>query len=281
MGELKLTQIWIYPIKSLGGIPLTEAKVMGKGLQHDRRWMLVDSDDVFLTQRDHPLMALFKLTIDEEKITITYKGDQAYLPLTQSINAVQRAVRIWDDVIMAYEVSDALTNWFTERMGMECHLMAFPEANPRQVDPDRVQPCEHVSLADAYPFMIIGQSSLDDLNKRLVEPVSIKRFRPNFVFTGGEAYEEDLWKDFTIGPNKFSGVKPCARCVLTTVDPETGSKGTEPLRTLATYRKRNNKIFFGQNVVARERAFIRVGDVIRLDSSHVLDDKSLVMGSGL
>ena len=111
---------------------------------------------------------------------------------------------------------------------------------------------------------MIGQSSLDDLNSRLEFPVPMNRFRPNLVFTGGQPYEEDSWKLLTIGNNKFAGVKPCSRCVLTTVDQNTGEKGKEPLATLAKYRQHENKIYFGQNLLSIDHHTIHEGDEIKL-----------------
>ena len=121
-----------------------------------------------------------------------------------------------------------------------------------------------VSLADGYPLLIIGESSLADLNKRLAFPLPMNRFRPNLVFRGGEPYEEDIWRNFTVGRNRFVGVKPCARCVLTTVDQDTGKKGIEPLLTLAKYRKRDGGVYFGQNVIALDNYEIKEGDGITL-----------------
>ena len=123
---------------------------------------------------------------------------------------------------------------------------------------------ENVSLADGFPLMIIGMASLDDLNHRLKVPLPMNRFRPNLIFTGGEAYEEDGWKNFTVGKNRFAGVKPCARCVTTTVNQETGEKGMEPLVTLSKYRKKDNQVYFGQNVLAIDKNEIHEGDEIVL-----------------
>lgn len=267
MPELKLTQIWVYPIKSLGGIRLSSAKVMEKGLQYDRRWMLVDSDGKFMTQRVYPAMALFKVTLEASQLVIQHNGETLALSLNHTYKAGSQEVQIWHDLVSAIEVSPEHSQWFTERLGIKCRLVYFPEENARPVDPVYKVNGEHVSLADAYPFLIIGQSSLDDLNMRLEHPVPINRFRPNFVFSGGEPYEEDTWRNFTIGSNRFVGVKPCARCVLTTVNHETGEKGDEPLRTLTSYRKQNNEIYFGQNLVAIDLTEIHVGNTITLKNS--------------
>jgi len=265
---LTLSGIRIYPIKSLAGISKTQAKLLPKGLEFDRRWMLVDDEGVFLTQRIHGVMALFDVHESREGFVITYEGESIVLPYQQSEPASPFEVQIWDDRVLAHEVGPDFSNWFSQRLGISCRLVAFPESNPRQVDPSHAAPGENVSLADAYPLMIIGESSLDDLNSKLDDPITMNRFRPNLIFSGGTPYEEDSWKDFSIGESSFMGAKRCARCVLITINPSTGIKGVEPLRTLSKYRKENNKIYFGQNVIARTYNEIRVGDTILVTSRH-------------
>lgn len=262
MSPIRLTEIWIYPVKSLGGIRLPSSKVMEKGLAFDRRWMLIDEASMFMTQRIYTMMALFKLEMNQSSFKITFKNDCVTLPFAHSIIPTEIKTKVWDDDVVTYEVSEAYSKWFSEKLGMKCKLVSFPEENSRPVDARYKINNENVSLADGYPLLIIGQSSLDDLNGRLVSPVPMNRFRPNLVFTGGQPYEEDTWKFFTIGKNKFAGVKPCSRCVLTTVDQDTGEKGKEPLATLAKYRKRENNIYFGQNVLTIDYNEIHEGDEI-------------------
>jgi uncharacterized protein len=268
MKELQLTEIWIYPVKSLGGIPLTSAKVMGKGLEFDRRWMLVDDNNMFMTQRTHPQMAMFKMSLSGRKIAITKKNATSNVSASFSADTTPSGpiirAKIFDDNVDVIEVDPALSKWFSDHLQTSCRLVSFPEANPRAVDPKYRVNDEHVSLADAYPFLIIGLSTLNDLNARLNEPVPMNRFRPNFVFTGGEPYEEDTWRELKIGENKFVGVKPCGRCVLTTVNQETAEKGIEPLYTLSTYRKRETKVLFGQNLVALDNGIVNLGDKISI-----------------
>ena len=266
MGDLRLSQIWIYPIKSLGGITLQSSRVMPKGLQFDRRWMLVDSEKTFMTQRVHSRMALFKQALTSGQVIVTYDGNSITIPNTTASNNTFEA-QIWDDVVKVSEVSEEHSRWFSKHLGTDVKLVSFPEDNGRRVDPKYVPQDEHVSLADAYPFLIIGQSSLDDLNSRLDRPISIRRFRPNFVFTGGEPYEEDNWRRLKIGPTEFIGVKRCARCALPTIDPDTAEKGIEPTRTLATYRKFESKVYFGQNLIAADYNEVRVGDPITVKTS--------------
>jgi uncharacterized protein YcbX len=262
MKDLRVSEIWIYPVKSLGGIRLSSCKVMEKGLLYDRRFMLIDEEGKFMTQRVYPKMALFKLSIEDTQLTIRHQQESIALPIVPPISEPAQSVQIWDDRVHANEVSPIYSQWFSDLLGMKCRLVFFPEENERPVDATYKVNDEHVSLADAYPFLIIGQASLDDLNTRLQEPVPMNRFRPNFVFTGGDPFEEDDWRNFIIGSNGFTAVKPCARCILTTVNQDTAVRGAEPLKTLASYRTKNNKVYFGQNLVATHHLQIQVGDKI-------------------
>lgn len=262
MQGLKVSEIWIYPIKSLGGIRLTSAKVMQKGLQYDRRWMLVDEQNGFLTQRVHHQMALFKLSVEKSGFTIVHNENTFFLPFENELLRQPILSKVWDDEVTVLEVSPQASEWFSKQLGFACKLVQFPETNPRPVDERYHINHEHVSLADGYPLLIIGQNSLNDLNSRLQSPVPMNRFRPNLVFTGGKPYEEDEWRNFSVGKNKFVGVKPCSRCVLTTINQQTGEQGKEPLATLASYRKKENKIYFGQNVLAIDYDEIQEGDEI-------------------
>lgn len=262
-----LSEIWIYPIKSLAGVRQAKAKVKQKGLEFDRRWMLVDEQGRFLTQREHPEMSLFRVTLNEGTLTVISNTtqDQVRLDLTGPEEGELQQVVIWDDQVEAIEPDPHLSHWFSEHLKLRCRLVFFPESNRRDVDPDYAKNHEQVSLADGYPFLIIGQASLDDLNNRLASPVKMNRFRPNFVFTGGAPYEEDTWKHLRIGNCEFMGMKPCGRCVLTTVNPQTGVKEKEPLATLSTYRKKGSKILFGQNLVAVVFNEVYEGDEIEIN----------------
>lgn len=266
MKDLKLGEIWIYPIKSLGGIRLRSARVLEKGLLHDRRWMLVDQHGEFMTQRTFPKMALFRPSIIDDMITVEKKNekDKRVSPAF-SIDSPSRGklirTNVWDDEVEVAEVDPELSEWFSRELEVPCRLVNFPESNPRFAG----STVRNVSLADAFPFMIIGQSSLDDLNARLQNPLPMNRFRPNFVFTGGKPFEEDTWRGFMIGNVGFEATKPCARCMLPTIDQESGEKGAEPLRTLSGYRKTGNKILFGQNLVATRPGEIFEGDTITIN----------------
>jgi len=210
-------------------------------------------------------MALFNVSINNDLLIIKSRTSHQTLSIEIKPNGGEvLPVQIWDDQVEAFEVNPVYSNWFSQELKINCKLVYFPESNRRDVDPRYASAGEEVSLADAYPCLIIGQSSLNDLNSRLEIPLPMKRFRPNFVFTGGEPFEEDEWKNFSIGKNRFAAVKLCSRCVLTTVDPETGIIGKEPLVTLATFRKRDSKIVFGQNLLPIDYDEVCEGDKIEL-----------------
>ncbi len=270
MHDLTLTELWIYPVKSLGGVRVPSARVNPKGLEHDRRWMLVDEKGQFLTQRAVPTMALLNVATEPDKLIVTDSRSLAviHIPLHQTPTGCEEEVVVWNDRVLAHEVSPETSAWFSERLEKPCRLVWFPEQNIRTADPTYAGDGQNVSLADGFPFLIIGEESLNDLNRRLAEPVPMNRFRPNFIFQGGAPFAEDQWHEFTIGVSRFRSVKPCGRCVMTTVDQRTALRGDEPLRTLSTYRKQNGSVLFGQNLVTvsspGDKLIIKEGDVITL-----------------
>lgn len=223
--------------------------------------MLIDEQGMFLTQRIYPAMALFKTAEPAPgHYHVTYEGDEVELPVTNSGTTVR--AQIWDDVVEVVEAAPELSQWFSLRLNFRCRLVGFPEDNRRAVDKKYAVGDDQVSLADAYPILVIGQSSLDDLNTRLAQAVPMNRFRPNIVFTGGRPYEEDHWRSFKVGSFRYAGVKTCARCVLTTVDQDSGVKGKEPLATLTAYRRVDNRVLFGMNVIPIDYGTINEGDEI-------------------
>ncbi|MBK9096934.1 MAG: MOSC domain-containing protein [bacterium] len=262
---LTLTEINIYPIKSLGGISLQSAEVEERGLKYDRRWVLVDEMNTFFTQRDFPEMALIKVSVLEDGLQLQHKDkltETLLVPFNFDHSKKDKVV-IWDDTVTGEFYNSLIDNWFSELLGIKCHLVKMPESTKRVVDESYAKN-KIVSFADGYPFMIIGQSSLDDLNSRMEKPIPMNRFRTNFVFTGGESFEEDNWGKFKIGNVIFEAVKPCARCVITTTDQETAERFKEPLLTLSKFRNFNNKVLFGMNLVCDSMGQIRVGDKIEL-----------------
>ncbi len=264
MNKYYLSQINIYPIKSLGGISLQSSTVEERGLQYDRRWMLVDEQNKFITQRLHPKMALLKVEINNDLLTIKHKQNKlsplTILPLPYDEEEI--IVQIWKDNVTALKYSRDANDWFTEAIGFKCCLVFMPGSTKRKVDPKYAKN-RMVGFADGYPFLIIGEESLNDLNKRLEEPLAMTPFRTNFVFSGGKPFDEDNWMTIKIGNMVFHSTKSCSRCVITTIDQNTGTKGKEPLKTLATFRQIDNKVMFGMNLVADGTGKVNVGDEIK------------------
>jgi uncharacterized protein len=261
-----ISHLYVYPIKSLGGIELSTARLTDRGIEHDRRWMLVDENNRFLTQREFPLMALLRTAIQANELTVYEKGnetDTIRVNLYPTETATLR-VQVWDDVVEAIVMKDEINQWFSEKLNRVCKLVYMPEASQRKVDADYALNNELTGFSDAFPVLMIGQASLDDLNSRLTTAVPMNRFRPNIVFTGGAAFEEDTMQHFRINGIDLYAVKPCARCVVTTTDQETGIIAKEPLKTLATYRTGNYKVYFGQNILYKQEGIIRVGDELKV-----------------
>ncbi len=262
----KLSEIYVYPVKSLGGIKLNSTEVQLRGLKFDRRWMIVDENNVFLTQRRIPSMALIRTEITGNRIKLTHKSKNiSSLHLTDSsYSGKQTLVRIFNNNVLAHFVSEDADKWLTETLGIKCRLVFMSGSDIRHINPKYAKQNETVSFADGFPFLIIGQPSMDLLNSKLPEKISVNRFRPNFVFEGGKPHDEDNWKKIKIGEINFEVVKPCARCVITTVNQNNGRKGKEPLATLSLYRKVGNKILFGQNMIAGNTGTVSINDIIQV-----------------
>lgn len=268
MPNLQLSEIWVYPIKSLGGISLTEAVAEPRGLRYDRRWMLVDENGRFVSQREIPKMAMLGTALDTVTLSVFWKHDPAErVTIPLDINLEQLPiieVEVWGDRCAAGVLPDEINDWFSTQLEENLRLVYMPDTTKRWADERYAPSGQHVSFADGFPYLIIGQATLDELNRRLEQPLPMNRFRPNFVFTGGEAFEEDNWQAFSIQDQKFMGVKPCARCSIPSIHQETAERAAEPTKTLATFRKFDNKILFGQNVIwlGDGEPLIRVGDQI-------------------
>jgi uncharacterized protein len=269
-----LSEINIYPIKSLGGISLRAARIERRGLEFDRRWMLVDENNKFLTQREFPKMATLAVKILQDGLQVSGNGAGEISIPPEPAGQETETVQIWRSRCRARIYENPINEWFSDVLQTNCRLALMPEETHRKVNYFyAVKRDDHVSFADGYPFLLIGENSLADLNSRLEEPLPMNRFRPNFVVSGAEAFAEDIWKRVKIGESIFHLVKPCARCVITTIDQATGEKdGKEPLKTLASYRipKRSikKKILFGQNLIAEnEGKVVKVGDKVAVIES--------------
>ena len=257
--QLRLTRIILYPVKSAGGISVEAWDLDDLGLGHDRRWMVVDSNGDFVSQRTHPRLALVRPSMQNGRLTLT-APNIAPLELTlRPTGSVPVKATVWDDVCEAVWLGPQPARWLTEVLGSSCELVYLPDSTIRPADPAYAPDGVRVSFADAFPFLLISEESLADLNSRLTHPLPMNRFRPNLVIAGGEPYAEDGLQAFEMGSISFHAVKPCARCVVTTTDQESTKRGVEPLRTLATYRKVGGEVMFGQNVIHHGTGRLSVG----------------------
>lgn len=282
---MHISEINIYPIKSLKGITLDSAVVEPRGLQHDRRWMLTTPDGMFFTQREFPRMATMSVWIEEDGSGLGVAADRfgdVFVPLEPDTEKKQQ-VTIWNSVCEAEIYGAALNEWFSDVIGTECQLVKMPDNSRRSVNERFDTGNDIVSFADGYPLMVIGEASLADLNTRLDKKLPMNRFRPNIVVSGSEAYAEDRWAKIRIGDGIFRSTKPCERCVITTVDQAKGEfAGKEPLKTLASYRMAKdvmpdrynplgvgpNAVLFGQNLIGESvGATIRVSDELKIIDS--------------
>lgn len=259
--RLHLATIHIHPVKSLGGFSVAEARLTDRGLEHDRRWMLVDAQGRFLSQRELPQLACLHTAplVDGFRVTDRRDGRTIELPWALQQGVVQRT-QVWSDPVDAIAAPHEVNAWFRQRLGQPCQLVYMPDAALRPTDTQYADAL--TALSDGFPYLIISQASLDDLNARLDTPIPMDRFRPNLVIAGGESYQEDKWRTIRIGTCTFQLVKPCSRCVITTTDQRTGARGKEPLRTLATYRKHGHDVNFGMNAVVVAGDVVRVGDLV-------------------
>ncbi len=265
---MKLAEITVYPVKSAGGIAVQEREVEPRGLAGDRRWMVVGADGGFLTQRDWPRLALIVPTLEPDALRLDAPGC-APLRVPLLPEGDKQTVRVWRSVCAAVSAGAEADAWLSAFLQMPCRLVYMPDETRRTVSPEFAAGEGIVSFADGFPLLLIGESSLTDLNARLADLVPMNRFRPNLVVTGAAPYAEDDWAQVRIGEVLFHVVKPCDRCAMTTVEQTTGEKhGPEPLQTLAGYRRADSgKVLFGQNLIPAAPGVVRVGDSVEVVAS--------------
>lgn len=262
MAILTLSAIYLYPVKSLAGISVKEWPVTLTGLQYDRKWMLVDPDGNFLSQRKLPAMALINTALDHNRLILSAPGmEDLSLPL-QTENGESINCMIWADHCRAMSVSAHADEWLSTVLRHDCRLVYQADDNNRPVDPAYSQAQDRVAFSDGFPFLIIAENSLVALNQAMGLSLSMHRFRPNLVASSCAAYAEDSWREIRIGAIDFRLPKPCARCSVPTIDPQTAESTKEPLATLSRIRKWRNKVYFGQNALHNQCGILTVGDTV-------------------
>ena len=280
----RVSAVYVYPVKSCRGLAVDSAALDARGFVGDRRFLVVDDRGQFLTQRVHPRMALIHTAYADESLVLSSPDHgRATVPLAESRRR-QIAATVWKDTVMADDCGEEPAKWLSDLLGVSCRLVHAGSSYTRRI-PDRKVPHgltaptpaaatsdsqastgHEVSFADAFPFLVISEESLADLNARLAVPLPMNRFRPNVVVSGAAPYAEDGWARFRIGEVVFHGATRCARCVVTTTDQLTAERAQEPLRTLAGYRRdADGSVMFGRNLVHETKTGrVSVGDPVEL-----------------
>lgn len=266
---LTLSSLHLYPIKGIAGIDLDTALVEPRGLCDDRRWLLVDADGRFLSQRELPRMSQLRAVADGPGWRLSAERLQAALPpllLQPPASATRVEVTVWDDSVSAQLAAAEANDWFSRALGQPVRAVFMDADAHRPVDRDYGRRSDEVSFADGFPLLVANEASLADLSARIGEPLAMARFRPNLVIAGAEAWAEDGWQRLRIGEVELDLVKPCARCLVTTLDPATGQPHPrqEPLRSMAGFRKQQGKLMFAVNAIPRRLGRLTVGQTVDL-----------------
>ncbi|WP_300611890.1 MOSC N-terminal beta barrel domain-containing protein [Trebonia sp.] len=268
-----LASVHIYPLKGCRAVDLGAAAVEPWGLAGDRRWLLVDADYRFISQREHALMARVVVTYGPGAgIAVAADG---HPPLWVPAPAGEQApdpellkVTVWGSTLLAAAAGAEADAWFSAYLGEPARLVYLDDPTRRAVDPEFGADGDVVSFADGYPLLLTNTGSLRQLGEWLAaageQPVPMNRFRPNVVVTGFEPWAEDRWRRVRIGPVSFRVAKPCGRCVVTTTDQVTGARGTQPLKILGRKRRFGQSLVFGQNIIPDSPGVIRVGDPVEI-----------------
>ena len=264
---ITVSGINIYPVKGLAGIALSEASSTSRGLKYDRRFMLVDQDNQFVSQREVPHMATIWTDIGAGQLELAAEDWEPIYVDAEPRVLPTRKVGIWGSQVQAHTVSDEADEWLSDYLGLDVRLVYMPDNAERRCNTDYAKNNEIVSFADGFPFLITNEDSLAELNQKITadggDPVQMNRFRSNFVVTGAAAWAEDDWNEISIGSAVFRAAKPCGRCEVTTTDQATGEVlGPEPLKTLSTFRHTDKGVLFGVNLVPVTLGLVSIGDTL-------------------
>jgi uncharacterized protein YcbX len=269
---MHLSGIFIYPVKSLRGIAVHEAKIDALGLIGDRRFLVLDQQGKFLTQRTVPRMALIRTQLTSTDLILSSIGANDFVvPLSSSPAPTRISVSVWNsEGLITDDCGEEAADWLSSALEFKCRLVRIGDQFRRPVLSPRADRNDVFAFADGSPFLLISEASVADLNDRLAgqeeDPVPMNRFRPNLVISGSSAFTEDNWVRLRIGGAIFRTAGPCERCIITTTDQLTGTRGKQPLRILATYRRSATDptaVNFGQNLIHETKAgTVRVGDPV-------------------
>lgn len=262
---MRLSSLYLYPVKSTAPLAVETAQVEPRGLRHDRRWMVVDAGGRFITGRESPRLTLVRAQSNAGGLSLR-APDMPSLQVPFPHTPTTVPVSVWKSEVDARPAGTAADAWLSEFLQRSVRLVHMDAGVTRPMTDVHSQVGDEVSFADAFPLLLISRAALDGLNARLARPVSMLQFRPNLVVDGAAAHAEDGWKRIRIGAVEFDVAKPCMRCIFTTVDPTRGERDAEgePLRTLVGYRRTADGVAFGQNLIPRSLGTLRVGDAVEV-----------------
>ena len=272
---IRITAINVYPVKGCRGIGLESARLAATGFEHDREWLIVRPDGRFMTQREEPRLALIETALVDTRSaagkTLRLRvpgGNELDVPLAASAREVE--VTCWKDRCAAFDAGEEAAEFLTRYLGSPVRLVRFDARRKRPSNPQWTPGVEALNqFSDGFPWLLISEASLKDLNSRLERKLPMNRFRPNIVVSGLPPFGEDDLHELTAGAVRLRRAKPCTRCIVTTTEQSTGTRdGDEPLRTLAKFRfdRELKGVVFGQNLILIEGvgAELRVGDELLL-----------------
>jgi len=260
----ELSGIQIFPVKSCRGISLRRAVVERAGLRHDREWMIVDAQRQFVSQRQDARLAGITVSLEPEALVLERRGETSLrVPIEEGAGEALE-VEIWGRKCEALDQGERASRWLSEWLGQGVRLVRLPPARALSVESSFFSGHAETRFSDGFPFLLLSEGSLEGLNARLARPVSMERFRPNLIIRGVDPHEEDSWRRLRVGAMRFLVCKPCPRCVIPTIDPETFEKDKEPLATLATYRRSELGVIFGQNLVHEGLGELNLGDEVEV-----------------
>lgn len=258
---MRVKELYIYPVKSMGGIKVAKALAMKAGFEHDRRWMLIDRENKFVTQRQLPQLALFKTNIADNHLTISYESHEFAIGLDETDTEVINT-QVWDDEAKVKRVNQLADEWLSDMLKTKLGIVKIYDEKSRNHHNKTHDICLPVSLADGYPYLVAGTESLNHLNSQLSQPIDMSRFRPNIVIETQTPHEEDHWTYCKMGELVFQNLKPCGRCQIITIDQKTAVINNEPLKVLNQYRKASNSVLFGTNMVCESEGMLYEGNDI-------------------
>ncbi|WP_269618378.1 MOSC domain-containing protein [Zhongshania sp. BJYM1] len=262
---LTVSSLWQYPVKSLAGVPLKRMQITSWGPHLDRRWMVVDDQGRFATQRQLPAMSRLAASQTERGVRIQSLDDSSqFIEVRQPSDDSDSLVSVWSDDCVASDAGDEVAEWLRRQLGKDLRLCFMQENTFRQVDTQYAAAGVRVSFADGFPFLLCSDDSVAALSKALGRDLDIRRFRPNIVVSGAEAFAEDSWRRIRIADVDFELVKPCARCAIPTINLDSGIREPDVFKLLRTERQRDGDVFFGQNLIQCGEGDIAVGQRVEI-----------------